>query len=129
MKKFLSYLLFTLATALPALSQSISSNKYDFNLSLPSLEEIQGLNSWQDTLPSINSWDNSAQLRQFDSTGSFLDKTARNNKLLYRQDENEIVLNTEPIYSLRIITPGGNHPIQIYKPDSTKNYTLLIKEF
>ena len=129
MKKFLTYVFFTLATAIPALSQSSSSSKYDFNLSLPSLDKIQGLNGWQDTIPTLGSLDISALFKQFDSSRNFLDKTVKNNKLLYRQDENEIVLNTEPFYSLRIVTPRGNHPIQIYKPDSTKNYTLLLKEY
>lgn len=48
---------------------------------------------------------------------------------LYNRDEIQIFQNPETIYSMRIVKPEGNFPMRVYIPDSTKNYSLLIKEF
>lgn len=125
MKKLFLYLLFTVATILPAFSQVISSEKYDFKLTLPSYDNLKGMEVLKDTV----FLDGSTQFRKFDNFESFQGLMEKNNNLLYSKDENVVVINPEVVYSLRIVKPSGNYPIQIYKPDSTKNYTLLIKEF
>lgn len=129
MKKLFLYLLLSVATGIPAFSQASSSKKYDFRLNLPSIDTTLESSILNDTVPSFRPSDGSAQFRQFDSLEHFIDTIEKNNGLLYTQDENAVVFNSDPIYSLRIVKPGANHPIKIYKPDSTKNYTLLIKEY
>ncbi|WP_291782046.1 hypothetical protein [Cecembia sp.] len=37
--------------------------------------------------------------------------------------------NLPNIYRMPILTAQGNHPMPIYQPDSTINYTLRIKDF
>ncbi len=129
MKKLFLYVLFSAAIAIPAFSQVISSQKYDFKLTLPSFENIKELEILKDTVYLSGSFDNSIQFRKFHNPADFQDSLGKGNHLLFQHDENVIVTNSKPIYSLRIMKPNGNYPIQIYKPDSTKNYTLLIKEF
>lgn len=129
MKKLFLYSLFIVATVIPAFSQTTSSKKYDFKLNMPSIDTTLELSILEETMPSFSPLDGSTQVRKFDNLEDFLDTMKKNNGLLYTQDESPIVINTNPIYSLRIVKPGGNHPIKIYKPDSTRNYTLLIKEY
>lgn len=56
-------------------------------------------------------------------------KASMLNQLKLNQDQIYFVPNPEQIYALRILKPVGNHHMKIYEPDTTKNYTLLIKKF
>ncbi|MFC5623900.1 hypothetical protein [Algoriphagus winogradskyi] len=125
MKNLFLYILLSVASIIPALSQVTNPKKYDFKLTLPSYDNLQRLEVLKDTV----FFEGSTQNKKFESFEGFPGYIDKNNKLLYSQDENIVVINPAPFYSLRIITPSGNYPIQIYKPDSTKNYTLLIKDF
>ncbi|RAI94110.1 hypothetical protein [Algoriphagus yeomjeoni] len=124
MKKLFLYMVFTITTIVPAFSQSISSQIYDFNLDLPTFESDLEFDLAQGSSKSSEA----IQFRQFKNLEDF-QNTIENKNLPYRQDENLVVVNPDPVYSLRILKPTGNYPIQVYKPDSTKNYTLLIKKF
>lgn len=125
MKKLFLYVLLSLGTVISAFSQATNPKKYDFKLTLPSYDNIQGLEVLKDTV----FLDGSTQIKKFESLEGFPGYMDKNNKLLYSKDENVVVLNPDPVYSLRIVKPSGNYPIQIYKPDSTKNFTLLIKDY
>ncbi|WP_425638352.1 hypothetical protein ACPUEN_03040 [Algoriphagus yeomjeoni] len=125
MKKLFLFTFFTAVTLVSAFSQSNSSQIYDFNLDLPTFESDLEFELGQDS----NKSSEVIQFRQFKNLDDFRNRIEKNNNLLYTQDENLVVINPDPIYSLRIVKPTRNFPIQIYKPDSTKNYTLLIKEF
>ena len=125
MKTLLLFLAFGVATIVPAFCQVSNLEKYDFKLDLPSYDNHLGKILSGDMINSQGE----IQLRQFKNLDDFLEKMENNPQLLYRNDRNEVVENPDLVYSLRIVKPTGNYPIQISKPDTTKNYTLLIKKF
>ncbi|MEB2783954.1 hypothetical protein [Algoriphagus persicinus] len=129
MKALFCLFLINIATCLSAFSQDISSKKYDFNLSLPSYDSSQELNTFQDTFSIKGHQNDTIYFKKFDNLDEFLDLDLGETNLFQNQDNVHIIVNQKPTYSLRIMKPSGNYPIQIYKPDSTKKYTLLIKEF
>ena len=125
MKTLLLFLAFGVATIVPAFCQVSNSEKYEFKLNLPSYANNLGKILSGDTINSLGE----IQLGQFKNLDNFLEKMENNPQLLYRKDRNDLVENPDPVYSLRIVKQTGNYPIQIYKPDTTKNYTLMIKKF
>lgn len=56
------------------------------------------------------------------------------NKLAYKnlhfgQNSSGIVKTPQPLANMPCIKPNGLFPMPIYKPDSSINYTLLIKKY
>ncbi|MDR7130748.1 hypothetical protein J2X69_003105 [Algoriphagus sp. 4150] len=130
MKKLLLFLLFASTACIPVFSQAISSKKYDFTLTPPSSEYGQNLyeSNREFTQNGLINDSIPFPFKKFDGLGLSSPSIGDTN-LLYHKDQNQLVENPEKLYSLRIFKPSGNHPIQIYEPDSTKNFTLLIKEY
>lgn len=65
-----------------------------------------------------------------------LPETIQNYPLLHKElnvdltaDQLYVVQNPNPVYTLRIVEPIGNHHMKLYQPDSSKSYTLQIKNF
>tara|TARA_R110002020_G_scaffold6289_1_gene26323 strand:- start:124 stop:513 length:390 start_codon:yes stop_codon:yes gene_type:complete len=129
MKKLLLFSVFTLATSIAVFSQtSFSQKKFSFENSLDIPNSPQPFDTLQSFSPKGFNID-TMFLEQFDSLEKFIDGNQVEKNLFQNQDHLQIVENAETIYSMRIVKPIGNFPIQIHQPDSTKNYTLRIKEF
>ncbi|MEB2774125.1 hypothetical protein SYJ56_02340 [Algoriphagus sp. D3-2-R+10] len=129
MKALFFLYLINIATCLSVFSQDISSKKYDFNLRLPSYDSSQELNMFQDSFSMKGLQNDTIYFKKFDNPDEFLDLNLGETNLFQNQDNVQFIPNPETVYSLRIMKPSSNYPIQIYKPDSTKKYTLLIKDF
>ena len=135
MKKLLLFSVFTLAISMSVFSQTSFSKKKEFNQKKFSFEKSLDIpNSKQvfDTLQSFSPKGfnmDTMFLEKFDSLEKFIDDNKAEKNLFQNQDHLQIVENIETIYSMRIVKPIGNFPIHIHQPDSTKNYTLLVKEF
>ena len=134
MKKLLLFSLFTLTTSIAVFSQTsfsrkeFTQKKFSFENSLDVPNSTQPFDTLQSFSPKGFNID-TMFLEQFDSLEKFIDGNQVEKNLFQNQDHLQIVENTETIYSMRIVKPIGNFPIQIHQPDSTKNYTLRIKEF
>jgi len=57
----------------------------------------------------------------------FLSLKLIDKNLSFGQDLNEIVNTPQTIDNMPCLKPKGYFPMPFYKPDSTVNYTLLIK--
>jgi hypothetical protein len=131
MKNLLLFLLFNIATILSAFAQGFIPKKI-----APELKSFE-LNS----NPDFSTKNDSIDFEKFyfsppKNNSLHLPETIKNYPLLQKKlnldltrDQFYIVQNSEPVYTLRIVEPTGNHHMKIYEPDSSKNYTLLIKKF
>lgn len=82
-----------------------------------------------DSIPFKGFGNDTIYIKKYDSLDQFPDLNLGETNLFQNQDNLEIITNPEPRYSMRIMKPSGNYPMKVYEPDSTKNYTLLIKEY
>ncbi|WP_192349780.1 hypothetical protein [Algoriphagus sp. Y33] len=128
MKELLLFLIFTSVTCISAFSQAISSKKYDLNFTPHTMDYSQNFHKIQDSTAQNGLFNDSFPFKEFDGLG-LLNPSIGDTNLLYFKDQNQLVENPEKLYTLRIFKPSGDHPIQIYEADSSKNFTLLIKEY
>jgi hypothetical protein len=131
MRNLLLFLLFNIATILSAFAQGFIPKKIAPELKSLELDSTPDFSTKNDSIDFGEFYFSPPKNYQWE-----LPDTADNyNSLLkelnfdLNQDQIYSVQNTEPVYTLRIVKPTGNYPIQIYEPDSSKKYTLLIKEF
>lgn len=129
MKKVLLITLLSIATCLSAFSQSVSSKKYDLVFTHPTTGDNQKGIHIKNSLPAEILLNDTTYIGKQDSLDEISYPDMGETSLNLNQDNLRIIQNPATIYSLRIVKPSGNYPIQIYEPDSTKNYTLLIKDF
>ncbi len=128
MKKLILLNLLALVTAFAAYSQNqptyneLKSSKL---LPNPSHYYFDTLN----TLPLTKLENDTLIFNQFNKRKDNWELKPGENQLFRNHDNIQLIPNPEILYSIRIMEPSGNFPIQIYRPDSTKNYTLLIKEY
>lgn len=128
MKKILLITLLSIATCLSAFSQSVSSKKYDLVFTHPTTGDNQKGIHIKNSFPAEKLLNDTTYIGKQDSLDEISYPDMGETSLNLNQDNLGIILNTATNYPLRIFKPTGNYPIQIYSSDSTRTYTLLIKE-
>ncbi len=129
MKKTFLLILLSLSTYLVSYSQNSQSNFRELNHEKFSFKQRQNIFDALDIVALEGLENDTIYIKKFDNIEEFLNLNLGDTKLFQNQDNLKFIPNPETIYSMRIVKPIGNYPIQIHKPDSTKNYTLLIKDF
>ncbi len=134
MKNLLQFLLFNVATILSAFAQGVIPKEIAPELKSLELESNPDFSTKSDTIDFEKFY--FSPPKNYHNYHLELPENIENYALLQKKlnvdltrDQFSIIQNSEPLYTLRIMKPTGNHHMKIYEPDSTKNYTLLIKKF
>ncbi|MCE7054535.1 hypothetical protein LZF95_07610 [Algoriphagus sp. AGSA1] len=128
MKKSILFSFAILGTSLMAFSQNTSPGYSELKNGKFNFEQPQNNRGFLD-IPFKGFGNDTVYFKKYDSLDQFPDLNPGETNLFKNQDNLEIITNPEPKYSMRIIKPSGNYLMKIHEPDSTKNHTLLIKEY
>ncbi|PZX47817.1 hypothetical protein [Algoriphagus chordae] len=129
MKKQILVILLTISTYAVSFSQGYQTKFRELTQEKPTYEHQENVLDSLASAPITGLDNDTIYIKKFDNIDRYLDLKLDDYKLFRNQDKLNIISNTEPVYTLQIMKPTGNYPIQIYKPDSTKQYTVLIKDF
>ncbi|WP_057935920.1 hypothetical protein [Algoriphagus resistens] len=129
MKKLILLSFAILGASLVAFPQSTSPGYKELKNGKFNVGQPQSKLDFLDTMPFKGFGNDTVYMKKYDSLDQFPDLNLGETRLFQNQDNLEIITNPEPHYSMRIMKPSGNYPMKVYEPDSTKNYTLLIKEY
>lgn len=128
MKKLILLSIATLGASLMAFSQNTSPGYNELKNGKFKFEQPQNKLDFLDAIPFKGFGTDTIFIKKYESLDQFPDLNPGETNLFQNQDNLEIITNPEPYYSMRIMKPCGNYPMKVYVPDSTKNYTLLIKK-
>ncbi|WPR76644.1 hypothetical protein [Algoriphagus sp. NG3] len=129
MKKPILFTFAILGTSLMAFSQNTSPGYIELKNGKFKLDQPQNKLDFLDTIPFTGLGNDTVYFKKHDTLDQFPSLNLGETNLFQNQDNLDVITNPEPQYSMRIMKPSGNYHIKVYEPDSTKTYTLLIKEY